>query len=239
MLNGSASDIAAVQNRLLAALPEDNYLRLKEKLQPVTLKSGQVVSEPGYGTDFLYFPITSVVSMLYMTEDGRSTQMGIIGNDGLVGHEILIGEWRPASTRLIARIEGGALRMDASQARAEFARGGAFQEMVLRFTRSLLTQISQTAACNGLHTLEQQLCKWLLISHDLAPSDKLNITQDVIADMLGVWRPSVSLVIADLQQAGAIMRSRGSVTIVDRSKLEETACECYKAARRGAAVPTV
>jgi CRP-like cAMP-binding protein len=215
-----------IQNRLLAALPVDQYERLRPHLQPVEFDLGEVVYEFAGQLDYVFFPTTSIVSLLYTMENGTSAEMGLTGNDGVVGIALFMGGGTMPN-RAVVQSAGGALRMKAKVLQDEFALGGKFQQMLLRYTQALITQISQTAVCNRLHSVEEQLCRWLLLSHDRLKSDELIMTQELIADMLGVRREGVTVAAGHLQDAGAISYVRGRIQILDRPKLEETVCECY------------
>ena len=217
----------ALQNHLIAALPEAEYLRLRDKFELVSLKLGQVIYESGDRLNHLYFPTTSIISMLYIMENGGTAEIGIAGNNGLIGYAIFMGG-ETTSSRAIVQIAGDAVRMKAADAKKAFAIGGRFQDLLLRYTQSLITQISQTAVCNRLHSVEQQLCRWLLINHDQLVSNKLVMTQELIANMLGVRREGVSVAATHLQKRGVIKYSRGTISILDRKKLETEACECYQ-----------
>ena len=216
-----------VENRLLAALPSDEYERMVPTLQRVSFHLGEVVYEFGGQLDYVYFPTTSIVSLLYTMENGTSAEMGLTGNDGVVGIALFMGGGTMPN-RAVVQSAGGALRMKAKVLQDEFARGGKFQHLLLRYTQALITQISQTAVCNRLHSVEEQLCRWLLLSHDRVPADELIMTQELIADMLGVRREGVTVAAGHLQDAGAISYVRGHIKILDRKKLEETVCECYR-----------
>ena len=215
------------QNRLLAALPHEEYQRLLPQLQEVFLKLGEVVYEFGGQLDYVYFPTNSIVSLLYTMENGASAEMGLTGNDGVVGIALFMGGGTMPN-RAVVQSAGGAIRMQAKTLQDEFARGGEFQRLLLRYTQALITQISQTAVCNRLHSVEQQLCRWLLLSHDRIQSDELVMTQELIADMLGVRREGVTVAAGRLQDMGAIRYVRGHIKILDRQKLESTVCECYR-----------
>jgi CRP-like cAMP-binding protein len=215
------------QNHLLAALPDSEYEPLARKLEYVDLKLGQVIYESGDVPRYLYFPTTAIVSMLYVMENGGTAEIGIAGNNGLVGYALFMGG-KSTSSRAIVQVAGQAARLGSEAALAAFAAGGVFQKILLLYMQALITQISQTAVCNRLHSVEQQLCRWLLINHDQLPADKLIMTQDLIANMLGVRREGVSVAASNLQAAGVIEYSRGTITIVDREKLEAAACECYQ-----------
>lgn len=217
----------ALQNHLLAALPEAEYSQLADKLELVSLQLGQVLYESGNQLSHIYFPTTSIISMLYIMENGGTAEIGIAGNNGLIGYAIFMGG-ETTSSRAIVQIAGDAVRLKADDAKKVFAKGGIFQDILLRYTQSLITQISQTAVCNRLHSVEQQLCRWLLINHDQLPSNKLVMTQELIANMLGVRREGVSVAATHLQELGVIKYSRGTISILDRKKLEAEACECYQ-----------
>jgi len=216
-----------VENRLLAALPRDEYERLLPSLQQVSFSLGEVVYEFGGHLDYVFFPTTSIISLLYTMENGSSAEMGLTGNDGVVGIALFMGGGTMPN-RAVVQSAGSAIRMKAKLLQDEFALGGKFQRLLLRYTQGLITQISQTAVCNRLHSVEQQLCRWLLLSHDRLKSDELIMTQELIADMLGVRREGVTVAAGHLQDAGAISYVRGHITILDRQKLEETVCECYQ-----------
>ena len=216
-----------VANRLLAALPRVEYERLLPNLQQVSFSLGEVVYEFGGQLDYVFFPTTSIVSLLYTMENGASAEMGLTGNDGVVGIALFMGGGTMPN-RAVVQSAGAAIRMKAKVLQDEFALGGKFQLLLLRYTQALITQISQTAVCNRLHSVEQQLCRWLLLSHDRVKADELIMTQELIADMLGVRREGVTVAAGHLQDAGAISYVRGHIKILDRQKLEETVCECYR-----------
>jgi CRP-like cAMP-binding protein len=216
-----------VANRLLAALPRDEYERLLPSLQQVSFSLGEVVYEFAGRLDYVFFPTTSIISLLYTMENGSSAEMGLTGNDGVVGIALFMGGGTMPN-RAVVQSAGDAIRMKAKVLQDEFAIGGKFQHLLLRYTQALITQISQTAVCNRLHSVEQQLCRWLLLSHDRLKVDELIMTQELIADMLGVRREGVTVAAGHLQDAGAISYVRGHIKILDRQKLEETVCECYR-----------
>jgi len=217
----------ALQNHLLAALPEAEYLPLKDKFELVSLALGDVIYESGDKLSHLYFPTTAIISLLYIMQNGGTAEIGIAGNNGLVGYALFMGG-ETTSSRAIVQIAGDAVRLKANEAKEAFAGGGRFQELLLRYIQSLITQISQTAVCNRLHSVEQQLCRWLLINHDQLVSNKLVMTQELIANMLGVRREGVSVAATHLQERGVIKYARGTISILDRTKLEAEACECYQ-----------
>src|SRR5215207_10677895 len=215
------------ENRLLAALPNDEYQRLLPQLANISFSLGEVVYEFSGQLDYVFFPTTAIVSLLYTMENGSSAEMGLTGNDGVVGIALFMGGGTMPN-RAVVQSAGEALRMKAKLLQDEFARGGKFQHLLLRYTQALITQISQTAVCNRLHSVDQQLCRWLLLSHDRVKTDELIMTQELIADMLGVRREGVTVAAGHLQDIGAISYIRGRIQILDRQKLEDTACECYR-----------
>ena len=216
-----------VENRLLAGLPGEEYERLLPHLEPFSFPLGEVVYESGGQLDYVYFPTTSIISLLYIMENGASAEMGMAGNEGIVGIALFMGG-NTMPNRAVIQSAGGALRMKAKVLQNEFARGGQFQRSLLRYTQALITQISQTAVCNRLHSLDQQLRRWLLLSHDRIKGDELIMTQELIADMLGVRREGVTVAAGQLQDMGMIRYVRGRIKILDREKLEATVCECYR-----------
>lgn len=221
----------ALKNKLLAAIPAEEFARLQTELEPVRYSLGETVYEPGESMNYIYFPTTSMISMLYTTGDGTTAEIGIHGNDGVVGLAVFLGGDSMPHHALVIH-PGTAYRMKAHAVHAEFARGGVFQLLLLRFTLSLITQISQTAVCNRLHSIEQNLCRWLLNSHDRMQSDSLKMTHELIAKMIGVRRESVSLATKKLQNENIISYVRGTIKILDRSGLETRVCECYAVARQ-------
>lgn len=219
-----------IVNDLLYHLPPEDYERLIPSLQLTTFSLGEVLYESGRPLKWVYFPTTCVISLLYTMEDGSTAEMGLVGNDGLVGVAIFLGgETTP--NRAVAQIAGSALRMNAKVLRDEFAQGGRFQQLLLRYTQALITQISQTAVCNRLHSVEQRLSRWLLLSHDRVRSNHLVMTQEFISNMLGGRRESVTVSAGRLQDKGLIHYSRGHITILDRKGLEANVCECYQIVR--------
>jgi CRP-like cAMP-binding protein len=217
----------ATRNRLLAGLLSAEYQRLLPELQYVDLALGEVVYESSGALQHVYFPTTAVVSLLYTMEDGSTAEMGLTGNDGVVGIALFLGG-DTTPNRAVVQIAGGAVRMRAKVLQGEFARGGPLQHLLLRYTQALITQISQTAVCNRLHSVEKRLCRWLLLSHDRVRSDELLMTQEFLANMLGGRRESVTVAAARLQDAGLIQYARGHIRVLDRAGLEAAACECYR-----------
>jgi CRP-like cAMP-binding protein len=214
-------------NHLLAALPQAEFIRIQPSLEPVSLALGKVLYESGDLMTHMYFPTTAIISLLYIMENGATAEIGIAGNNGLVGIALFMGG-ETTSNRAIVQSAGNAVRMKAADVRKAFDLGGVFQSVLLRYTQSLITQISQTAVCNRLHSVEQQLCRWLLINHDQLQTDRLVMTHDLIANMLGVRREGVSIAAGHLQEDGLIKYVRGTITILDRKGLERSVCECYK-----------
>lgn len=214
-------------NHLLAALPADEFARLRPDLEPVSMSLGEVLYESGDKMTHIYFPTTAIISLLYIMENGATAEIGIAGNNGLIGIALFMGG-ETTSSRAVVQSAGDAVRMKAGNLKTAFALGGVFQNILLRYTQSLMTQISQTAVCNRLHSVEQQLCRWLLINHDQLQTDKLVMTHDLIANMLGVRREGVSIAAGNLQKKGLIKYVRGTITLLDRKGLEAAACECYK-----------
>ena len=223
----AAAQNNALKNYLLAALPEAEFARLNSNLESISFKLGEVIYESGDKMDYAYFPTTTIVSMLYVMENGATAEIGVVGNDGLIGNALFMGG-ETTTSRAIIQSAGDAFRMKAKDVKAEFALGGKFQNMLLRHTQALMTQISQTAVCNRLHSLEQQLCRWLLLSHDRLNSNDLVMTHDLISNMLGVRREGVTLAAQKLAKRKLIKNVRGTITVVDRPGLEDAACECYE-----------
>ncbi len=205
-----------VENRLLAALPDEVFARLLPHLQRVSFALGDVVYESSERMERLYFPTTCIVSLLYTMTDGATAEMGLVGNDGIVGIALFMGG-NTVPNRAVA-----------PTLLEEFRRGGPCQLLLLRYTQALITQISQTAVCNRLHAVEQRLCRWLLLTHDRVRSAELLLTQEFIANMLGGRRESVTKAARRLQKAGLIRYVRGYITILDRKGLEAASCECYQ-----------
>ncbi len=217
----------ALKNHLLAALPEAEFARVNSNLESVSFKLGEVIYESGDKMDYVYFPTTTIVSMLYVMENGTTAEIGVVGNDGLIGNALFMGG-DTTTSRAVIQSAGRAYRMKAKDVKTEFALGGRFQNMLLRHTQALMTQISQTAVCNRLHSLEEQLCRWLLLSHDRLDSNDLVMTHDLISNMLGVRREGVTLAAQKLAKRKLIKNVRGTITVIDRRGLEDAACECYE-----------
>ncbi|XGA79842.1 Crp/Fnr family transcriptional regulator [Halomonas sp. CH40] len=215
------------QNHLLAALTASEYQRLVPDLERVELKHGASLAESGQPMQHVYFPTDSIVSLLCVMEAGDSTEIAVVGFEGIVGISLFMGgETTP--TRAIVQSAGTAYRLKGQRLKDEFSRGGPMQGLLLRYTQALLTQMAQTAVCNRHHSLDKQLCRWLLLSLDRLPTNELRMTQELIANMLGVRREGVTESAGKLQKAGLIAYQRGRITILDKSGLEDRACECYK-----------
>jgi len=219
------------QNGLLAALPRADYERLSGSLELVPLPLGRAVYESGGQLDYVYFPTDCIVSLLSVTQDGSSAEIAIAGNEGLVGIALFMGG-ETTSSRAVVQNAGYAYRAPAALIKQEFNRGGALQLLLLRYTQALITQMSQTAVCNRHHSLEQQLCRWLLLSVDRLPSNRLEMTEELIANMLGVPGEGVAAAAATLQADGLIQYNRGAITVLDRPRLEQRVCECYAVVKR-------
>ena len=214
------------QNHLLAALPPEVRERLYSGLELVPLKLGAVLYESGGVMQHVYFPTNSIVSLLYVMEDGASAEIAVVGNEGMVGISLFMGG-ESTPSRAVVQSAGHAFRLKSHLLKEEFHRSGPAQHLLLRYTQALLTQMAQTAVCNRHHSVEQQLCRWLLLSLDRLPDNKLAMTQELIANMLGVRREGVTEAAGKLQAAGLISYSRGKIIVLDRPLLEKKACECY------------
>ena len=212
---------------MLRSLSEEDLLRLLPKFETGSFKLGEVLYESGGKIDFALFPTTTVVSLLYLMENGATAEIGIVGNDGLLGSALYLGG-ETTTNRAIIQSAGEGLLMTPKALREEFASGGRFQDLLLRYTQAMMTQISQTAVCNRLHAVEEQLCRWLLLSHDRLNTDSLVMTHDLISNMLGVRREGVTLAAKKLASRNLIKNTRGTIRIVDRIGLEEAVCECYE-----------
>src|SRR5476649_100778 len=219
------------QNHLLAALPEEDYARLLPDLELIPMPLGWALYESGGQLHYLYFPTTSIVSLLYVLESGASAEIAVTGNEGLVGISLFMGG-ESTPSRAVVQSAGRGYRLKASVLKNEFARGGELQHLALRYTQALITQMAQTAVCNRHHALEQQLCRWLLLSIDRLAGNELFMTQELIANMLGVRREGVTEAAGKLQAAGLIHYSRGKITVLDRPKLEQRVCECYAVVKK-------
>ncbi|MDP3139210.1 MAG: Crp/Fnr family transcriptional regulator [Burkholderiaceae bacterium] len=218
------------QNQILAALPRAEYERLLPDLELVEMPLGWQMSESGDSVKFLHFPISGIVSLIYDLEDGSSSEIALVGNEGLVGISIYMGgESLPSSTEV--QSAGQAYRLSRKIMKHEFDEGGQLQHLALLYTQALICQTSQTAVCNQHHSVEQQFCRWLLMSFDRLHSDRMTITQQQISHLLGVRRESVTETAGKLQKEGLITKARGSIAVADRAKLEARSCECYAAVK--------
>src|SRR5271156_4149138 len=225
-VNGPATGNGLRQNQLLASLPHEEWDRWSPLLERVEMPLGSVVNEPGVTLPYVYFPTTCIVSLLYVMANGASAEIAVVGNEGIVGISLFMGG-ESTPSRAVVQSAGSGCRLDADVMKAEFARGGPVLHLMLRYTQALITQMAQTAACNRHHSLDQQLCRWLLLSLDRLRGDELVMTQELIANMLGVRREGVTEGALKLQKAGLIRYSRGHITVLDRQGLEERTCECY------------
>ncbi|CDY78982.1 cAMP-binding proteins-catabolite gene activator and regulatory subunit of cAMP-dependent protein kinases [Caballeronia glathei] len=218
-------------NHLLGALPAHEWQALTPYLEIVQLRTGQLLSDSGQRIQHVYFPTTAVISLLHTMENGGSVEIAAVGREGMTGVPILTGgDTMPA--RVQVQCPGVAYRMSASVLREQFGRSDFLRRLMLLYMQALLTQVAQTAACNRHHSLSQQLCRWLLIEIDRTPSDQLQVTQQMIADMLGVRREGVTEAAGKLHDAGLIQHRRGCITVLDREGLEARACECYGIVKR-------
>jgi CRP-like cAMP-binding protein len=221
------------QNHLLAALPATDFARLQAHLKLVPLRLGEAIYEPGSQLRHVYFPTTAIVSLLYITSDGSSAEIAVVGNDGVLGIALFMGgETTPS--RAVVQSAGHAYRLAGDVLKKEFHRAGSLQHLLLRYTQALLTQMAQTAVCNRHHTVDQQLCRWLLVSLDRMSGNEIVMTQEFIANMLGVRREGVTEAAGKLQDAGIIEYTRGHIVVTDRAALEARACECYAVVKREA-----
>ena len=214
------------QNHLLAALSGEDFQRVSSQIKLVPMVLGEVLYESGSRQRAVYFPTTSIVSLLYMLANGASAEIAVVGNEGIIGVSLFMGgETTPS--RAVVQSAGHAYRLPGKVLKEEFTRGDAMQHLLLRYTQALLTQMAQTAMCNRHHSLDQQLCRWLLLSLDRLAGDELVMTQELIANMLGVRREGVTEAAGHLQSAGLIKYSRGHITVLNRTGLEARTCECY------------
>jgi len=213
-------------NQLLAALPVEEAARWHEHLEPVELHLGQVLYESGSPQSHVYFPSTAIVSLLYVTENGQSAEIAVVGNEGVVGIALFMGG-DTTPNRAVVQSAGLGYRLAADTIKAEFGRSVPVLHLLLRYTQALITQMAQTAVCNRHHSIDQQLCRWLLLSLDRLQGNQLNMTQELIANMLGVRREGVTEAALKLQRAGLINYSRGQIEVLDRPGLESRTCECY------------
>lgn len=219
------------QNHLLAALPAAELEPLAAHLELVPLRLGEMLYEPGTQLQHGYFPTTAIVSLHYVLESGASAETAGVGNEGIVGVPLFMGGDTTASSAVV-QTAGHAYRLERRRLKDEFNCGGMLQHLLLRYTQALLTQMAQTAVCNRHHSLEQQLCRWLLLTLDRLPSNELVMTQELVAGMLGVRREGITEAAGKLQRAGFISYRRGHISVLDRSGLEASACECYAVVKK-------
>lgn len=218
-------------NQILAALPAEEFARLSPHLKLIDMPLGAALYESGDTLRHIYFPTDSIVSLLNIMQDGASAEVAVVGNEGAVGVALFMGgETTPS--RAIVQSAGHAYRLAGDQLKREIAHHGELLRILLRYTQALITQMAQTAVCNRHHSVDQQLCRWLLLSLDRLPSSELNMTQELIANMLGVRREGVTVAAGKLQDLEVIRYSRGRITVLDRAKLEQLSCECYEVVRR-------
>jgi CRP-like cAMP-binding protein len=221
------TDVTPRQNHLLEALPATDYQRLAPHLELIKMPLGEALYESGGRLQYVYFPTTSIVSLLYVMEDGASAEIAVVGNEGILGISLFMGgETTPS--RAVVQSAGEGYRLSATRMKEEFNRAGPLMRLLLRYTQALITQMAQTAVCNRHHSVEQQLCRWLLLSLDRLSSNELTMTQELIADMLGVRREGVTEAAGKLQRAGLIEYSRGHIKVLNRPGLEKRVCECYQ-----------
>jgi CRP-like cAMP-binding protein len=219
------------QNHLLDALPPAERERIFPLLRLVTLPLGSVLYESGHTQHYIYFPVDAIVSLLYVLKDGASAEIAVVGNDGAIGVALIMGG-ATTTNRAIVQSAGTAYRLTRKRIELEFARHGDMLHVLLRYTQALITQMAQTAVCNRHHSVDQQLCRWLLLSLDRLTTNKLIMTQELIANMLGVRREGVTEAAGKLQKAGVIEYRRGRITVLDRPRLEGMSCECYEVVKK-------
>lgn len=219
------------QNHLLSSLPAEVFDRLSSSLELISMKLGEVICESGSQLQYVYFPTSAILSMHYVMEDGASSEIAGVGNEGVLGISLFMGG-NTTPSRTTVQTAGFGYRIKGRLMLDEFKRSGLFHDLLLRYTQALMTQISQTAVCNRHHSVEQQLCRWLLLTLDRLPSSELAMTQELIASMLGVRREGITETAGNLQRAGLISYRRGHITVVDRVGLELRACECYNIVKK-------
>jgi len=219
------------QNGLLNGLSTADFARLRTELYPVELPLGHVLYEPGDVLSHVYFPIEGIVSLLYVMEDGASAEISVVGNEGMVGVSLLLGG-ESTPSRAVVQSALRAFKVSRQIIKEEFNRSVEFRVLLLRYMQALITQMAQTAVCNRHHSIDQQLCRWLLLSLDRLPSNQLTMTQELIANMLGVRREGVTEAAGKLQKSGVIRNNRGQITVLDRPALELRCCECYSVVKR-------
>jgi CRP-like cAMP-binding protein len=219
------------QNQLLSAIPTQEYERLLPHLELVSLPVRQIIYEPNESIEYVYFPISGLISLVNVTENGGTVEAATVGKEGMAGIPVFLGTDRMPG-QAISQVAGDAVRMRADVFKREVAPGTSLYNLLLRYTQALLNLISQSVVCNCLHSVEQRCCRWLLLCHDRVKSDQFMLTQEFLAQMLGVRRASVSGVATTLQKAGLIRYSRGKITILERQGLEAGSCECYRVVKQ-------
>jgi len=229
--NPSTQSCLSIKNYILNALPEEDFNRLLSDLTPVNLPHGQILYRPDEPIEYVYFPNNSMVSVVAMTADGQCVESGVIGREGMAGINVLMGVDSMPNENIIV-LADGALRMSTAAIRREFKRGGALQDLLLRFMHALMIQIGQTTLCNRLHSTDVRLSRWLLLCHDRSETNELKLTQEFLSIMLGSQRASVTMSAIALQSAGFIKYSRGNITITDREGLEDFTCACYQSVKQ-------
>jgi CRP-like cAMP-binding protein len=218
-------------NQLLAALPPAEFQRLLPNLEPLEMALGMVLYESGSTMNHVYFPTTSIISLLYVMQDGASAEIGVVGSEGIVGISLFMGGGSTPS-RAVVQSAGRGLRLKSATIKEAFEESGAVLHLMLRYTQALITQMAQTAACNRHHSLDQQLCRWLLMTLDRMQGAEIVMTQELMANMLGVRREGVTESALKLQRAGLIRYARGHISVLDRAGLEHRSCECYAVVKR-------
>jgi CRP-like cAMP-binding protein len=218
-------------NHLFGALSKEARERLLPHMQQVKMKLGAVLYEPGDTMRYVYFPTNSIISLLYVMEDGRSAEISVVGKEGLIGIALFMGG-ESTSSRAVVQSEGVAYQLLGQRLKDEFNRHGELELLLLRYTQALITQMAQTAVCNRHHSIDQQLCRWLLLSMDRLPNNQLTMTQELIANMLGVRREGVTEAAGKLQRRGVIEYHRGHIVVLDRDELERLSCECYAVVKK-------
>ncbi len=217
----------SIKNRLLAALPHEEYQRLQPHLELVQLSNRRTLCEVGDSIRHAYFLNSGMGSLLALTQSGATVEIAMVGNEGMLGIPVILGA-KNAPYQIMVQLPGEGMRIKTDVIRAEFKRAGALHDLLLSYTQALLIQVSQSAVCNRFHTVEKRLCRWLLIAHDRVDGDTFHLTQEIISYMMGAPRTAVTMAAGTLQDAGLIRYKRGIITIIDRSGLEEAACECYR-----------
>jgi CRP-like cAMP-binding protein len=225
--------LGPLQNRLLATMSEEARKRVFPKLKLIEMSLGDVIYESNQSIEYVYFPVDCIISLLYVMVNGSSAEISVVGKEGMAGVTVIMGG-ESTPNRFVVQSHGHAYRMSAADLKHEFNQHSEIRIITLRFTQVLITQMSQTAVCNRHHAIDQQLCRWLLLSLDRLESNQLNMTQELIANMLGVRREGVTEAAGKLQKLGVIEYQRGRITVLDRPKLESLSCECYAVVRREA-----